>query len=129
MKRPPVSLATRSSSCSQDRTVRMWQIDGSECLVLRGHTDEVFATAFHPDEKRLATAGRDGAVWLWDPRAGRIRASRREFRLDRPADDLGTPAQQGHRGRTLLVLREEDFLRFAAEASPPAGKTNDEPQR
>jgi WD domain, G-beta repeat len=34
--------------------------------VLRGHTDEVFAAAFHPDGKRLATAGRDRAVWLWD---------------------------------------------------------------
>jgi WD40 repeat protein len=33
--------------------------------VLR-HTDEVFAVAFHPDGTRLATAGRDGAIWLWD---------------------------------------------------------------
>jgi hypothetical protein len=34
--------------------------------VLGGHTDEVFAVAFHPDGTRLAAAGRDGAVWLWD---------------------------------------------------------------
>ena len=34
--------------------------------MLRGHTDEVFAAAFHPDGTRLATAGRDRAVWLWD---------------------------------------------------------------
>jgi WD40 repeat protein len=26
----------------------------------------VFTAAFHPDGKRLATAGRDRAVWLWD---------------------------------------------------------------
>jgi hypothetical protein len=34
--------------------------------VLRGHTDDVFAAAFHPDGTRLATAGRDRAIWLWD---------------------------------------------------------------
>ena len=34
--------------------------------MLRGHTDEVYAVAFHPDGTRLATAGRDGVIWLWD---------------------------------------------------------------
>jgi hypothetical protein len=38
--------------------------------VLSGHTDEVFAAAFHPDGTRLATAGRDRAVWLWDLKRG-----------------------------------------------------------
>ena len=38
--------------------------------MLRGHTDEVFAAAFHPDGSRLATAGRDRAVWLWDLATG-----------------------------------------------------------
>ena len=56
----------RLASCSLDRTVRLWQIDGGLCRVLRGHTDHVFAAAFHPDGTRLATAGRDRAVWLWD---------------------------------------------------------------
>jgi WD40 repeat protein len=56
----------RLASCSQDGTVRLWQIDSGACQVLRGHTDEVFAAAFHPDGTRLATAGRDRAIWLWD---------------------------------------------------------------
>jgi hypothetical protein len=38
--------------------------------VLHGHTGEVFAAAFHPDGTRLATAGRDQAVWLWDLKRG-----------------------------------------------------------
>jgi WD40 repeat protein/predicted Ser/Thr protein kinase len=70
----------RLASCSLDFTVRLWQIDPlppsppgeggvktvTECQELRGHTDEVFAAAFHPDGTRLATAGRDRAIWLWD---------------------------------------------------------------
>jgi WD40 repeat protein/predicted Ser/Thr protein kinase len=60
----------RLASCSQDFTVRLWQIDGGACRVLSGHTDEVFAAAFHPDGTRLATAGRDRAIWLWDLATG-----------------------------------------------------------
>jgi WD40 repeat protein/serine/threonine protein kinase len=86
------------ASCSQDHTVRVWNVaaegwqvasrsnaaaslngmaipppanhDPSPCLVLRGHTDEVYAVAFHPDGTRLATAGRDGSVLLWDLASG-----------------------------------------------------------
>jgi WD40 repeat protein/predicted Ser/Thr protein kinase len=72
------------ASCSQDRTVRVWQVEPllplaqgqgrerkvTECQVLRGHTDDIFAAAFHPDGTRLATAGRDQAIWLWDLERG-----------------------------------------------------------
>jgi eukaryotic-like serine/threonine-protein kinase len=76
------------ASCSQDRTVRIWNVEeegkrvkdkesapslGSNAprpVVLHGHNDEVYAVAFHPDGTRLATAGRDGTVWLWDVARG-----------------------------------------------------------
>src|SRR5262249_2979719 len=54
------------ATCSRDRTVRLWQLDGGACQILHGHTDEVYAVAFHPDGTRLATGDADGRVWLWD---------------------------------------------------------------
>jgi hypothetical protein len=44
----------------------VWQIDSGACQELTGHTDEVYAIAFHPGGRRLATGGLDRAVWLWD---------------------------------------------------------------
>jgi hypothetical protein len=38
--------------------------------ILTGHTDEVFSALFHPDGKRLASSGRDQAIWLWDLATG-----------------------------------------------------------
>jgi WD40 repeat protein len=54
------------ATCSQDSTVRLWEVDSGAYRELPGHTDAVFAVAFHPEGTRLATGGRDGAVWLWD---------------------------------------------------------------
>jgi WD40 repeat protein len=48
----------------------VWPIDGGACQVLTGHTDDIFAVAFHPDGTRLASGGRDRAVWLWDLERG-----------------------------------------------------------
>jgi WD40 repeat protein len=44
----------------------VWHINSGTCQALRGHTDDVYAAAFHPDGTRLASAGRDRAIWLWD---------------------------------------------------------------
>src|SRR5262249_7344061 len=37
------------ATCSRDSIVRLWQVPGGACRELPGHTDEVYAVAFHPD--------------------------------------------------------------------------------
>src|SRR5262249_17214647 len=42
----------------------------SELLTFRGHTDKVFAVAFSPDGKRLASAAADRTIKVWDAVTG-----------------------------------------------------------
>ena len=62
------------ASCSQDRTVRIWDVStGALKKTLTGHSDVVRAVAVSPDGMTLASASDDKTVKVWDVQTGTLK--------------------------------------------------------
>jgi WD40 repeat protein len=71
------------------QTVRVWETaTGREALALTGHRGPVWRVAFSPDGKRLASAGYDTTVLVWD--AERLLGKGPPQRLELSAGELKT---------------------------------------
>ncbi|KYC42278.1 hypothetical protein WA1_20080 [Scytonema hofmannii PCC 7110] len=53
------------ATASKDKTVKLWNLDGTQLQTLQGHKALVHSVNFSPDGQTIATASWDGTVKLW----------------------------------------------------------------
>ncbi|KAJ1565909.1 hypothetical protein HK096_007089, partial [Nowakowskiella sp. JEL0078] len=58
------------ASCSSDSTIRLWNIETSECQILEGHTSSVNYAEFSPDGEFLVSCSNDGYLRIWNVFSG-----------------------------------------------------------
>ncbi|XP_063759449.1 coronin-7 [Eleginops maclovinus] len=86
------------ASSSYDLTVRLWNLEsGEQVKLLTGHQDQIFAMAWSPDGKLLATVCKDGKVRIYDPRKSTA-----------PVQE--GPGPEGHRGARAVWVCEGKYL-------------------
>ncbi len=59
------------ASGSSDKTIELWQPDGTAIATLKGHKDKIWQVAFSPDGQMLASASKDKTIKLWKIAAGK----------------------------------------------------------
>jgi eukaryotic-like serine/threonine-protein kinase len=57
---------SRLASPGNNNTVKLHMLTGALVTTIRGHSGAIRGLAFHPDNRRLATASADSTVRIWD---------------------------------------------------------------
>jgi len=110
----------------RDSSVRVWEItSGREARRFGGHRAGIYAVAFFPDGRRIASASADATAMVWDcakwneqPRAGAVAP----LDLDHLWSDLlGDDAARAYRAVWTLSAAPERAVRLLTERLKPVG--------
>src|SRR5439155_8883126 len=97
-------------SGSEDGSVRLWNVETGQLLLEMKHGAPIAALAARPDGKRLASAGTDNLVKLWDANDGK--------EIARSQGDRYAREFVADRERALLFARSEvDFHKAALKSA------------
>lgn len=59
------------ATTSDDKTLGIWNADGTLARKLQGHTDEVWRVFYSHDSKRVLSSSKDGTARIWDVETGK----------------------------------------------------------
>ena len=118
-------LASATGVWEEYGEIELWDVAGSHVeRTLRGHSHLISGLAFSPDSTRLASAGYDHVVKLWDPATGQeLRSLQGQFRfLSVAFSPDGTRLAAGSQDNSVT----HDPTLKVWDARPPAAELHDE---
>jgi WD40 repeat protein len=88
---------------SGDRSIKRWNIITGECLqTYTGHTNWVWSIAYSPDGARIASAGEDETIKIWDIEQSQALHT---LQLKRPYEQMNITGATGLRSGQIQTLK------------------------
>ena len=108
------------ATCSRDKTIRIYDLDGNVLKVLKGHTDDIISVEWIKGSDILVSSADDGTVKYWDVISGKIikDLSFNDVETDTIAITLDGTIFAGNDEGEIVIIKndEEPIMKLAHKA-------------